>query len=193
MEKLRNFVGSFKGKNLMYIPTAGNGENDFEAWKKGDTYKLVKTLGAKLTVLQLEDYKFQDVRPKFKNVDIIWMGGGMPGYLLYWMRRFQLDKLFQTFGNDKIYVGSSAGSMVVSKTQYLSEIYPGEEDYGASVIPGLGLVNFEIWPHFKDSQMKFAKKNWKFNIPLYLLKDGEAITVVDGKVKVLGEERIIKN
>lgn len=189
---IERFVGGLASKKVAYIVTAGNGMG-FGAWRRSETVPLVRSKAPKTEIIELENFMFFDVVSKIKQADVVWVGGGQTGYLLYWMRRLELDKLFKTLGNEKIYVGSSAGSMACSKTQHMSELYPGEEEPGASIIPGLGFVDFEILPHIGEHDWQTIKKLWTFKEPLYLLKDGEAITVVDGKVEVLGEKRMIKN
>ena len=58
IEKLRSFVGRFKGKSIAYIPTAANGEELYGGWETSSlTWSLVKTLGAKVTPIVLEEYK----------------------------------------------------------------------------------------------------------------------------------------
>lgn len=69
--------------------------------------------------------------------------------------------------------------------------YLGEGEPGASVIPGLGLVDFEIYPHYEESMYTEIKKHYKGN-KLYLLKNGEEIVVEGGKVEIWGEERILQ-
>jgi len=193
IEKLRNFIGgSFKGKTIAYIPTANNGEHPFNDWKENSaTWKLVQTLGAKVIAIQLEDYKNSSVVKKLENKDVLWFAGGAAGYLLYWIRRCEIDKALPKLLEKSIYVGSSAGSMITSKTQYASGWYLGEPEPGADLLPGLGFVNFEIYPHYDDALLPQIKKLWKRG-KLYLLKNGEVITVVNGKVEVLGEERILQ-
>jgi len=193
MKKLEVFVDGFKDKTIAYIPTAENGESLYGSWKtKSETWKLVNTLGAKVEPIVLEEYKNSSVNEALKSKDIIWVAGGMCGYLMYWIRRCELDKnIREILNTGPIYIGSSAGSMICSPSLTIAEQYPGDEEHGAGVIPGLGLVNFDILPHFEDSMMKSIKSVYKGK-ELYLLKDGEAITVIDNKVEVLGEERIYK-
>jgi len=193
--KLEEFIDGFKGKRIAYIPTAANGEEPYGMWTNGDTWKLVNQSGASVKAVVLEEYKNSSVLKEFENIDVIWFAGGMPGYLLYWIRRVELDKkLPEILEKETFYVGSSAGSMIVSKTQYLSEIYIGEQEIGASIFPGLGLIDFEIYPHYEDELLPKIKRLWKKEYGgLYLLKNGEAITVVGDKIEVLGEKRVIIN
>lgn len=116
----------------------------------------------------------------------------MSGYLLYWLRRTGIDKkLLELLDKGMLYVGSSAGSMVCAKTQLSAEWYLGEPEPGASLVPGLGLVDFEIYPHFEDDQLPKIRKLWKGD-ELYLLKNGEVIVVEDSTIQVLGEKRVLR-
>lgn len=193
MKKLEIFVGGFAGRSLAYIPTANNGEHPYEAWKtESSSWKLVQTLGMDVTAVQLEDYKNQEAIELLRGKDIIWFAGGATGYLLYWIRRCQIDKtLPELLRNGAVYVGSSAGSMVAAPTLELTEWYFRDQEPGAGCIPGLGLVDFEIYPHFEDADYKAIEQRFPGG-ELYLLKNGEAITVVDEKIEVLGEKRLIK-
>ncbi len=190
-KKLNEYIGGFKGKTIAYIPTAANGEEPFGSWKESsDTWKMILNLGARVTGVQLEDYKNSSVIQELKNKDILWFAGGYPGYLMYWIRRCEVDKALPELLETSLYVGSSAGSMVTSNHLGITEWYLGEEEPGADVIPGLGLVDFEIYPHYEESMLEAIKKHYKGN-KLYLLKNGEEIVVEDNNVRVSGEERII--
>jgi dipeptidase E len=139
MEQLRNYIGGFEGKTIAYIPTAANGENPFGSWKEDSaTWLLVQTLRAKVTGIQLEDYKNSSVINELKGKDLLWFAGGSPGYLMYWIRRCELDIALPELLEKSLYVGSSAGSMVTSKHLGTAEWYPEDSEPGAGVIPGLG-------------------------------------------------------
>jgi dipeptidase E len=194
-KKLEEFIGGFKGKRIAYVPTASNGERKYGTWRKeSDTWKKVNKTGAIVKAVELDEYKDSSVLKEFKNIDIVWFAGGMPGYLLYWIRRTELDKeLPKLLNKGVIYVGSSAGSMIASRTQYLSEVYIGESEIGASIFPGLGFVDFEIYPHYEDALLPKIKKVWKKKWgKLCLLKNSEAITIVGNKIDILGERRMLK-
>ncbi|MFZ2664270.1 MAG: Type 1 glutamine amidotransferase-like domain-containing protein [Patescibacteria group bacterium] len=193
MRKLETFVNGFEGKRIAYIPTAANGEEPFGTWKTGKTWNLVNTLGAEVTPMLLEDYTKTNFPGSLKDKDIIWMAGGMCGYLMYWIRRTQLDNyLVELLDNGLIYVGSSAGSMITAKTLYPACIPLNEPEIGAEVIPGLGLVDFDFYPHFEEEMFEPLKKVYKGN-KMYLVKNGDVITICDGILKILGKERVIEN
>ncbi len=189
--KLKEFLGGFEYKTIAYIPTAANGETSFGDWKENSaTWKLIQTVGAKVTPVQLEDYKNSSVIEELKGKDVLWFAGGYPGYLMYWIRRCELDKALPTLLKTSVYVGSSAGSMITSRGLSTTEWYVGETEPGASVIPGLGLVDFDIYPHYDESFYSQIKEHYKGK-KLYLLKNGEEVIVDGEKLIVCGEERVI--
>jgi peptidase E len=193
MKKLEKFVDGFAGKKIVYIPTAVNGERPRYDWREGESAKLVKTLGADVTFLELENESDTDIEKIVKSAEIIWVAGGMGGYLMYWLRRTGLDKLIpKLVEKGTIYVGSSVGAGVCANNLNVWEWFIGDPEPGADLMPGMGMVNFEIYPHYEDGLLPVIKKHWK-NGDLYLLKNGEAITVVDDKIQVLGEKRILRN
>ena len=117
----------------------------------------MKTLGVNVTPVVLEEYKNSSVLEILKAKDIIWVAGGMCGYLMYWMRRCEIDKHIRKFSWIQFYVGSSAGSMIAGSS-FISENHMKN---WADVIPGLGLVDFEIFPHYEDEMYELVKKNYK--------------------------------
>jgi dipeptidase E len=190
IEKLREFVDGFANKTIAYIVTAGNGEG-WESWKKSNAFKIVNSLGAKVKIITLENYWNKEILPDLKGTDIVWFVGGYAGYLMYWMRRTKLDmRIRDILNKGVVYVGSSAGSWVASKTLDVPEWFIGEEEVGASVIPGLGLVDFDVYPHYDEKDLEQIKKLYKGK-KMYLLKNGEEIIVEDNIIEIVGEERII--
>jgi dipeptidase E len=161
--------------------------------KEDGTWKLVNTLGANVKAIELEDFKNESVIDELTDKDIIWFAGGTPGYLMYWIYRCKLDlHIRELLNNGTVYVGSSAGSMVAGKTLDVSSWGFVDGERGAEWIKPMNLVDFDIFPHFKDELLSKIKENYKGD-KLYLLKDGEEIIVEDGKIQMIGEERIITN
>lgn len=191
IEKLREFVGEpLDQLRIVYIPTANNSEVR-GTWRTGESVKVVGSLTPNFKIVELEESIERDITGEFDEADILWFAGGLSGYLLYWIRRSGfIDLLPKLLDKGVIYVGSSAGSMAASKTQEVSEWYIGESEPGASLIPGLGLVDFEIYPHYEDELYDKINNLWTKGT-LYLLKNGEVITVDGDNVEILGEERKI--
>lgn len=192
IKKIEEVVG-IKDKKIAYIPTASNGEVEWGGWKNGETWKLLQTLGADIEIVQLEDFRDDSVVSKLQSKDIVWLAGGMPGYLAYWLRRCSLDVYLPKIleNNNMWLVGSSAGSMVMGQTLEVIEWgFEGENERGGSQIKPLGFVNFDIYPHYDESLFSKIKGNYRGN-KMYLLKNGEEIIVRDDKIEVVGETRMV--
>lgn len=195
IKKLEEYVGGFKGKKIALIPTASNGENGWEHYKtKMDgTWNFIHSTGAIIKDVLLEDYRDESARKPLENKDIIWLMGGMAGYLAYWLRRCKFDQYVKNIlEQGTILVGSSAGAMVLGQTLQVSGWNTLDGERGAEGIEPIKLIDFDIFPHYKDEYLKEIRK--KYTGPkLYLLKDGEEIIVEDNKITLTGEERIITN
>jgi peptidase E len=194
-KKLEEYIGGFKGKKIALIPTASNGE---EGWgyyktKKDGTWNLAHSLEAEVNDIVLEDYRDESVLDKLHDKDIIWFMGGMPGYLMYWIRRCKIDLYIKDILNSgTLFVGSSAGAMVAGQTLQVSGWGMTDGERGVEKIEPMKLVDFDIFPHFQDENLDQIKSKYKGR-KIYLLKDGEEIIVEDNKFTLIGEERIITN
>jgi dipeptidase E len=127
--------------------------------------------------------------PTVRETDVLLVNGGDPMYLGYWMRQSGLAELLPSL-RDTVYVGLSAGSMVM--TPRIGEDFVrwkpptgGDET--------LGLVDFSIFPHLDhpdlpENTMADAEK-WAAGMPLpcYAIDDETAIKVTDGTVDVVSE------
>jgi dipeptidase E len=124
-----------------------------------------------------------------KETDALLVEGGDPMYLCYWMRQSGLADLFPSLG-DTVYVGLSAGSMVMTPCigqDFVRWSRPGGGD------KTLGIVDFAIFPHLDypgmlDNTMANAER-WAATMPVpaYAIDNQTAIKVVDGDVEVVSE------
>jgi dipeptidase E len=147
-----------------------------------------KSLGV-LELTALPSIDEQRWIPTVQQTDVLLVGGGDPLFLCHWMRRSGLANLLPTL-RDVVYVGLSAGSMVMAPL--IGEDFvgwkPPTEDDGA-----LGLVEFAMFPHLDhddlpDNSMADAER-WAAGVPVpgYAMDDQTAIKVVDGDVEVVSE------
>lgn len=190
LKKLKDYIGGFKNKKIIYVPTAANAIG-WEAWKTYGSFEVVKNSGCNVEARQLEECRDVKIDEFIGKPDIIWFAGGYSGYLMYWILKTKLDQYLMTLlKKDTIYVGSSAGSMIAGISLDVSEWFLGDPEPGAHFIPSLKLVDFDIYPHYEETLLPEIKKHYQGN-KIYLLKDGEEIVVEDGKVILQGDERII--
>lgn len=128
--------------------------------------------------------------PMLQETDALLVGGGDPLYLCYWMRQSGLADLLPSLRPATVYVGVSAGSVVMAPNV-------GEEFVDWKPPSGgdrtLGLVNFALFPHIDNPRMPDMSlanaEKWAAGMPVpaYLIDDQTALKVVDGVVDVISE------
>ena len=127
--------------------------------------------------------------PMVQETDVLLVNGGDPLYLCYWMRQSGLADLLPSL-RETVYVGLSAGSMVMTPTI-------GEDFVGWKPPTGgdetLGMVGFSIFPHLDhpalpENTMADAER-WAagMKVPAYAIDDETAIRVIDGAVDIISE------
>lgn len=169
---------------VIFIPTAGDPYGDDKPWMEADRKKLVD-LGFTVEDFDLKDKTKNKVRETLLKADIIFVAGGNTFYLLEKMQKSGFDKVLKEFEkSDKIYIGSSAGSIVLGPTLEPIESLDHPEKARLNSSKALGLVGFIIIPHYerekyvtrhKEILKKFSKK-----YKLITLTD-EQMVVVDAK------------
>lgn len=125
--------------------------------------------------------------PLVRDIDALLVGGGDPLYLRHWMERSGFAELLPSL-RDTVYVGLSAGSMVM--TPNIGEYFVGwRTPEGGDRT--LGLVDFAIFPHLDHpdlpgNTMAHAER-WAAGmaVPSYAIDDQTAIKVVNGSIEVV--------
>ena len=185
--------------SALCIPTAGYGQpvgGPGAAWRfiAGRATTPMCELGWKsLGVLELTALPSIDEEqwvPMVQETDALLVNGGDPLYLCYWMRQSGLADLLPSLRRETVYVGLSAGSMVLTPAvgeEFIDWIPPTGDD------STLGVVDFSLFPHldherFLENSMANAER-WaaKMPVPGYAIDDQTAIKVTDGSVEVVSE------
>jgi dipeptidase E len=192
--------------SALCIPTAlyaGGGPG--RAWRfiTGQFPNPLTELGWKsLGVLELTALPSLDKEqwvPLLHQTDALLVSGGDGLYLCYWMRQSGLADLLPTL-RETVYVGVSAGSMVVTPTfgEAYDDWFCREPPAPGNNLPSaddraLALVDFSIFPHVdteRSPQNSMPNAEiWaaRRSNPTYAIDDQTAVKVVDGKVNVISE------
>jgi len=124
-----------------------------------------------------------------RESDVLLVNGGDPLYLAYWMRESGLAALLPSLP-DLVYVGLSAGSLVMSPRIGEDFVHWRPPTGGDAC---LGLVDFAMFPHLDhpmlpENTMADAER-WAagMDVPCYAIDDASAIRVVDGNLDVVSE------
>jgi dipeptidase E len=124
-----------------------------------------------------------------QQTDALLVGGGDCQYLCYWMQQSGLADLLPSILQKTVYVGLSAGSMIITRygTTYGNHILPAESD------KSLKILDLAIHPHldhewFPDNSLVNLKKlAATLPMPSYLIDDQTAIKVTNGNIEVISE------
>ena len=181
-----------KGLRLLFITTASEAEGGNMEWFEKDKKALVNT-GFAITDYSITGKKMEEIEEALKNTDIICMEGGNSFYLLEKIQQTGCKEMIKDFvEKGKIYIGSSAGSVVAGPDIYPTFIVdsvkkaPNLKDF-----KGLNLVNFVTLPHWGSEFLKelYLNKRLKLayssNNKFILLTDYQYIKVEDDMYKIV--------
>jgi dipeptidase E len=165
------------------------------SWVIDELATLRSTFGGIIEIVNLLALDKETVRDRLSFVDVVYVVGGNTDYLMHVFKKTGFDKILTELLKTKVYVGSSAGSMVICKrisTESYQSIY-GEGDT-FSIDSYLELVDIAIkphlnspeWPNNRAENLKSVSKDYTGT--MYALSDKAAITVKDNALEVIGED-----
>jgi dipeptidase E len=176
-----------KDAKVAFIPTAANAERGNKYWLIDDMYQ-VRERGYAVDVVELTAHQPNELAEILSGMDAIFVGGGNTFYLLEQLRKSSLDKWLNNNKARIVYVGSSAGSIVITPTIKLAEA-ADKNLSGLKDLNGLSWVDFEFMPHVPDfiPTEKAAEYANLSGRQLYAMDNMSALKVLDGKVEVISE------
>lgn len=92
---------------------------------------------------------------KLLSASILMITGGNTFKLLHNLRESGLDKVIREFWRKEgvVLVGFSAGAIVLTPSIETAKTGAGDaNELGITDLAGLGIVDFEVWPHYKPEQ-----------------------------------------
>jgi dipeptidase E len=184
----------FENLNIVFIPTAANIEEGDKGWLFDDIEKFRKLGFKEVDIVDIASLSKDFWKGRLEKADIIVFGGGNTSYLMQQIKKSGLAELLPELLETRVYVGISAGSMVVApnlRETEMQKLYKEPIVEGATN-DGLGFVDFLVVPHMNSSHFPRAaelidEEAKKISTPLYALDDESAVKVIDGKVEVISE------
>jgi len=181
--------------SLVFVPTASNLQQGDKGWLIDDLMNLKKLGFKSIDIADISAIERKEWLARMEPADVLYFGGGKRYYLLEWMARSGLTRELPDLLRDKVYVGMSAGSMVVGKKLglRLSHLLYQDDLDRTQDINGLGYVDFYLLPHLnnphfpnlKELMVKEALKGMTESI--YALDDQSAMRIADNEVNVVTE------
>ncbi len=166
--------------DVAFIATAADVYED-KSFVEIDREKLVSQ-GFKVKEIKLET--FEQIKTDLDGCDVIFVAGGNTFYLLQETRKSGFDSLLKDLlSTDKIYVGSSAGSVLVGPDIGLIDTLddPIEAPELKNYL-GLSLIDFVVLPHYgkqkyEEKYQKIIQRAVEKSIKTKTLTDNEFVIV----------------
>ena len=171
--------------------------------EEGDKYWVLDNLNdvannfrGGIDLVNLLGLSIGEVEDRIMKRDVIFVIGGHSDYLMHVFNKTGFSRLLPRLLETKVYVGSSAGSMVMGQrlSSEAHEIMYGEMDaYGTDRF--LGFVDVAIMPHLdspgfpnrKETLLDAAKS---YSGTVYGLRDDSALLVDGPNQRVIGSDPV---
>lgn len=179
---------------LAFVPTAANVESGDKKWLIEDLYRCSQLGLKQIDIVDISALPLDNVLQRLQEADLIFFGGGNTHYLMTWIEKLDLKAKLLELLQNRIYIGLSAGSMIVSKwwsSAYDTTYY--DEPQGSGRYDCLGITDLHIIPHLNSSEFpkvtleNIEKLSKEFKDPLYVLDDNSAIKYINGNIEVVSE------
>lgn len=176
-----------KGMDLCYIPTASDPSED--KWYVKENKDSLIELGFNITDVDIKNQSETSLTKKINDFNIVFVEGGNTFYLLKHVRDSGFDSAIRRFlDRGGIYVGSSAGSMIVGlNIESAGWKHTNRNIVNLKDLTAMKLVPFVISAHLDDKNIDLISKcASKVSYPVIALTDQQAILVDGDKQSIVG-------
>lgn len=148
--------------------------------KIGVNFKCVNLIDVNISI--------KDAHEILKTSDVVFLMGGSPYLQMEGINKYGLKEYIK---NIPLVIGVSAGSMNQSKRV----VYEDENNKKLYDYEGLGLTNFNIYPHFDFKNIELLKESFRVSevICLDCLPEDSFIKVNNGHIKYYGPHYKVNN
>ena len=166
-------------------------------WVLDNLNSVVNNFSSEVDMINLLAFPIEQIEQRFADKDVIFVVGGDTDYLMSVYQKTGFDKLLPKLLETKVYVGSSAGSMVIGKRVSADAyrlIYSEDSKY--EVNEYLGLVDFSVMPHLDSPNFPNRKESLleavsNFEGKVYGLRDDSAVVIDGDNIYTIGSEPVI--
>jgi dipeptidase E len=169
-------------KKGCFIPTASLTEK--VTFYVGTDKKALEKLGMAVEELEISTAPTDEIASKISDADYVFVSGGNTFFLLQELRRTKTDKLIiEHIQKGKLYIGASAGSMILSKNiGYAKHMdNPADAPNLNDDFTALSVVDFCVVPHCVNAPFKKAAEKiiaaYSDTLDLRPISNSQAITV----------------
>lgn len=170
-------------------------EEGDKRWVLHNLNSVADNFPGRFDIVNLLALTLDEAEQRISVCDVIFVVGGNTDYLMSVFNKTGFDKLLPKLLTSKVYVGSSAGSMVIGRrvsTEAYRKIYGEDKDFG--ITEYLGLVDLAIkphmdspgWPNNRAPVLEEVARDIAF--PVYGLRDDSALVVNGDSQEFIGSE-----
>lgn len=154
-----------------------------------------KRYGVKRFIHFPVDTSFSEVlRQEVLSSDIIHLSGGNTYYFIKHLRKAKMLKELKDFvARGGVLTGLSAGAIIMTRSIHTAgfpEFDRDENEDQVKNLRGMGLVNFEFFPHYRNS-LRYDKEILKYSMkthnPIYGCPDGSGVLISEGERRFVGK------
>jgi peptidase E len=208
-EQIKHELVRLVGKPLSEISAAIiNDGHHVEAgdkrWAIDEVANVAKTVGGAIDLISLFALSIEEIVSRISQKDVLYIMGGHTDYLMSHIESSDLAHKLPLLLEDIVYVGSSAGSMIMCNrvtTDSYQKMYGEEGTYGVENY--LQLIDIAIKPHLDSPDFLNNRRELlegiahDYHATLIALRDDQAI-VVEGsiakpQISFIGGEPLIFN
>ena len=188
----KKYLSKMDLNKILFIPTAGNVEPYTGYIDEG--IEMLRSLGYELEIIDISKFDEDYLKDRFLKTECICISGGNTFYLLQELKKKNLvDLLFKRIKEGLLYIGESAGAIIMSKSIEYNQIMDDKniaidlDDYmGVNVFDHYVLPHLGEYP-FEETAQK-TLDTYQDKIPLVPINNNEAILVDDNGYTVLTEK-----
>lgn len=187
---IKNLPQNPKDLNLAFINTAAEVEEGDHWWVRDEKNKLLK-VGFNLEEFSITGITREEIEKRLNNIQVIYFCGGNPFYLLDQVIKTGCDEILKEKINaGVIFIGSSAGSMIVGTRIDLVSTIDDKSKAPDLKSTGLEIVDLSILPHwgsdiFHDEYLNGAESMYTEGVKILPLTNQQYVWIKDDSIKII--------
>lgn len=175
------------------------GPNSDKHWLIRELSLIGQNFKGVIDFVNLRAYGIEEIEERLKDTDIIYIVGGKQFVLAKLFKETGFDVLLKKLSEEKVIMGTSAGSIVLGKPVYSNEYYLDRYKINREDIevPNLGFVDFNIIPHYlRKDRIKYDESYYRRvlkdnTFKMYAINDNQAVIYDNGEINFVGGNPVV--
>ena len=194
--ELQSMIGrDFKDLKVLFCMTASNYYGgDVSGWLVEDL-EFFQKKDCEIDLCDINGLPLDNLLKRFEWADVLYFGGGNTQWLRSCIRKSGLEEHLPRLMETRVWIGVSAGSCVLSPTIANSVQDLCGETIEGYPTDGLGLIDFQIVPHFSHpdrvSFPEFTEENIRKEYPNLTKNDGKKLYALDDDSAIFIDSEIL--